>query len=308
MAGSSFGRMAAARESQLHQQFAVRNSSYIDHMATSHLDRNLSLPHFPSYQWPNANAAFPGQYAPDLNAFGGFRPPQCNIPCPTGEPYPKGSQCALPRGLGVVDKQPVGAPQRRFLIFDQSDNHTRLFLGPSFSPLDKMFASKTPAGANVLLGKAGAHVDPRISANPALEEKWDENHLSEEEGETYEEDSDDIDALLYSDTDSDDDGDDDDEVTSTEHSPPLSLGELTDEITSPASKRRKLLDGKHEKSSLESHEDDDDDSGKKVKIREALKMLESMIPGLEGRDPVSIIDGAVAYLKGMKSEAESLGA
>ncbi|XP_041995201.1 transcription factor bHLH143-like [Salvia splendens] len=301
--------MATARESQLRQQFTVRNSSYIDHMATPHLDRNLSLPHLLSYQWPNANAAFPGQYAPDLNAFGGFRPPQCNIPCPTREPYPKGSQCAFPRGLGVVDKQPVGAPQRRFLIFDQSENHTRLFLGPSFSPLDKMFASKTPAGANVSLDKAAAHVDPRILANPALEEKWDENHLSEEEGETYEEDSDDIDALLYSDTDSDGD---DDEVTSAEHSPPLSLDELTEEISSPASKRRKLVDGKHEKSSLESHDMESrcggGDSGKKVKIREALKMLESIIPGVEGRDPVSIIDGAVAYLKGMKSEAESLGA
>ncbi|XP_047970780.1 transcription factor bHLH143-like [Salvia hispanica] len=297
--------MAAARESQLRQQFAVRNSSYIDHMATPHLDRNLSLPHFPSYQWPTANATFPGQYAPDLNAFGGFRPPQCNIPCPTGEPYLKGSQCALPRGLGVVDKQPVGAPQRRFLIFDQSENHTRLFLGPSFSPLDKMFASKTP----VPLDKATAHVDPRILSNPAFEEKWDENHLSEEEGgETYEEDSDDIDALLYSDTDSDDD----DEVTSSEHSPPLSLDELTEEITSPAPKRRKLLDGKHEKSSLESHDEEDDDvmesrcasdddSGKKIKIREALKVLESIIPGLDGSDPVSIIDGAVAYLKAMKS-------
>lgn len=322
--------MAAARESQMRQQFTARNSSYLDHMAMPNLDKNSSLPYFPPYQCTTANAAFLGQYASDLpslnagqhSAVGGVRPPYCNIPYPTGDPYLKGSQCALPGGLGAVDKPPpVCAPQKRFLIFDQSENHTRLFFGPSFSPLDQIFASVTPASTNASLEKVANHVDQCILTKPVVEEKWDENHLSDGAGE-MDEDTEEIDALLYSDS---DDDREDDEVTSSGHSPLLCLDEPTEGVASSddeSPKRRRLLGGKYEKSSLESggqprgYKDDDDDvesrcagdddGVKKVKIREALKMLESIIPGLEECDPLSVIDGAVAYLKAMIPEAESL--
>ncbi|KAH6767030.1 hypothetical protein C2S52_018013 [Perilla frutescens var. hirtella] len=340
--------MATAKESQTCQQFTARNSSYLDHMTLPHLDKNFSLPYFPHYKC-TANLAVPGQYASDLpglntgqqDAVGRFPnplPQYCNT---SGSPYLKDSQCALSRGIGVVDK-PVGAsitPHRRFLIFDQSENHTRLFFSPSFPPDDQIFATKSLVSANGSFEKAATQPDQHLLTKSTAEEKWDENHLSDGEGDMLE-DTDEINALLYSDTDSDDDDDsENDEVTSTGHSPPLSLEESNDrdksldEVTEVAScdetrKRQRLLDGKYKKQSLESgeramkpcsYEDDVEESSdrrnklhdgidsNKVKIREALKMLESIIPGLDNRDPLSIIDGAVAYLKSMKTEAESLG-
>lgn len=342
--------MATAKESQTCQQFTARNSSYLDHVALPHLDKNFSLPYIPQYKC-TANLVFQGQYASDLpssnigqqDAVGGFRkplPPYCNTSYPTGSPYLKDSQCALSREIGVVDK-PVGAsiaPQRRFLIFDQSENHTRLFFSPSFSPGDQIFASKTPVSAIGSLEEAATQLDQHLLTKHTLEEKWDENHLSDGEGDMLE-DTEEINALLYSDSDDDDDSEND-EVTSTGHSPPLSLEEgnvrdkSLDEVTEVAScdesrKRQRLLDGKYKKQSLESgerpmkrggscsYEDDVDESSdrnlhdgidsNKVKIRKALRMLESIIPGLGNKDPLSIIDGAVAYLKSMKTEAESLG-
>ncbi|KAL1544358.1 hypothetical protein AAHA92_21223 [Salvia divinorum] len=316
--GRLFGRMATAKKSQALQQFTAWNSSYTDRMAMYYC------------QCTTANAAFPEQYAsdsPSLNAgqgaVGRFRPLHCNIPYATADPYQKGSHCTLPCCPGVVDKQPVGAPLRRFVIFDQFKNHTRLFFSPSFSPLERMFASKTPASVNGLFAKVDAYVDHCILMKPVVEEKWDENHPSNWEGE-MDEDTDEINALVYSD--SDDDNSEDDEVTSTGHSSPLSLDELTEEVASSdhkSSKRKRLLDSRDEKSSFEtsrrrllphSYEGDevgsrcagDDDGSRKVKIRKTLKMLESIIPGLDESDPLSVIDGAVVYLKAMKTEAESL--
>lgn len=342
--------MAAAKESQ---QFTDRNSSYLDNMAFPHLDKDLNLPYFP----PNkctANAALLGQYASDLpslntgqqNAVGGFRkllPPPCGISNPTGDLYPKDLLCESHQTVEEPFSASLAPSQRRFLIFDQSENHTRLFFSPSFSPLDQIFASKTPASANGLFGKVATQVDQHISKEPIIEEKWDENHMSDGEDEMLE-DSEEIDALLYSDSDDDDYDEEDgenDEVTSTRHSPLLSLEEgydrakLADELTEEevassdeSPKRRKLLDGEYKKSSLESggkpcsYEDDAESScgdernpydgatskrETKAKMRKALEMLESIIPGLDEKDPLSIIDGAVAYLKAMKSEAESLG-
>lgn len=295
--------MAPAKESHTCKQFTAQNSSYLDHMAQPHLDKNISVPCFPPYKCA-ANAAYPGQHASDLpsvytghqDAVGGFcKPvsPFCNVSYPTGNLYLRDSQCG-----------PVGAslaPQRRFLIFDRSENQTRLFFSPpSFSPRGQILASKTPA-----------------SGIGSFEEKWDENHLSDGEGE----DSDEINALLYSDSDDDDEND---EVSSTGHSPPSGLqeGYDRDKSVDEARKRQRLGNGKYKKSSLErgmdggdyscSYEDDVESrcggggGSKKARIRKALRMLESIIPGLEDKDPVSIIDGAVAYLKSMKTEAQSL--
>lgn len=356
--------MVTAKESQTCQQFSAWNSSYLDRMALPQLEKNYNLPCFPPSK-RTANVAFPGQSVSDLpglnigqqDAVGGFLklvPPNCNISYPTGNPYVKDLQCRSSHGLGVTDT-PVGAscaPQKRFLIFDQSGDHTRLFFSPSFSPQDQIFASKTPTSANGPCEDVAARVDRQFLMKPIVEENWDENHLTDGEGEMLE-DTDEINALLYSDSDDDDEYDDNDggdgendEVTSTSHSPftieagcskDKLLNELTEEVASSddSPKRQRLLDGKYKKSSLESavsplkraiscsYEDDvesscagdrnsydDIDSNKrvnKVKIHQALKILESIIPGLETKDPLSIIDKAVAYLKSMKIEAEALG-
>ncbi|GFP87048.1 hypothetical protein PHJA_000848600 [Phtheirospermum japonicum] len=83
-----------------------------------------------------------------------------------------------------------------------------------------IFASNAlPASAaNAPFGETAARANPEFLSKPMIvEERWDENHLSDGEDE-YEmlEDSEEIDALFYSDS----DDDDDDEVTS-----PFTIGE-----------------------------------------------------------------------------------
>ncbi|KAK6143678.1 hypothetical protein DH2020_024026 [Rehmannia glutinosa] len=380
--------MVTAKESRTCPQFSAWNSSHLDHMALMQLEQNYSLPYFPPSKL-NANvAAFPGRSAsnlPGLNTgqqYGFLKPapPYCNVSYPNGNPYLKDSQCALSHGFGVSDTPIDDAPQKRFLIFDQSGNKTRLFFSPSFSSKSQIFASNTPSSTNGPFGEmagrgdrkfsmkpiieekwaenkifasttpssakgpfgemASTRVDQKFSMKPIIEERWDENNLADHGESEMFEDSEEINALFdsdsddeYDDNDDDDDDDDDDEVTSTGQSPFIveegynKDEELLEKLEAP--KRQKLVDGKYKKSSLaisRSYEDDaessyagdrksyDDDinhSSKrenKVKIRRALKMLESIIPDeLHSTDPLSIIDKAIVYLKSMKIEAESLG-
>ncbi|KAL6494585.1 hypothetical protein OROGR_031385 [Orobanche gracilis] len=276
-----------------------------------------------------ANASFQGQINSDYRVGEFFK-----LPHPYGKQmtsYPTENTCinnpqiALPdNGLKVSDK-PIDVScaheRKRFLIFDRSGNHTRLFFNPSFSPQNQVINSTVSASTQ--------DVGCRFLSNPVVEEKWDENDLNDKEGEMVE-NTEEIDALLYTDSDDDeydDDDGDDDEVTSTRHIP-----FITEEGSMP--KRQRLLDGGYTKLSPVSlksplsypcnYEDDHEssyvgernsldgtDSGKgdkKVKIRETLKILGSIIPGSQSNeDPVSIIEKAIFYLESMRIEAEALG-
>ncbi|PIN00499.1 hypothetical protein CDL12_26998 [Handroanthus impetiginosus] len=351
--------MFTAKESRTGQQFSAWNLPYSDHMSLLPLEQKNSLPYFsPPKSTVTPNVENLCRLSTDKpNAVGGFSkliPPSWNVPYLTGNRCLKDSHFALPNGLGVSDKpiDPSCATKKRFLIFDQSGNNTRLFFSPSFSPQNQMIASKTPANnANGLFGKVASRIDQQFLVKPLVEEKWDENHLIDEEGEMLE-DTEEIDALLYSDSDDeyDDDDDDDDgendEVTSTrqirasikegcekDKLPEELIEEVASCDTSP--KRQRLHDGRYKKSSLVSVESpvkrasscsynsnvgskyagsrnsrDDIDSSrreKKVKIREALKILESIIPGLKTNDPLSVIEKGIIYLESMKIEAEALG-
>lgn len=48
-------------------------------------------------------------------------------------------------------------------------------------------------------------------------------------------------------------------------------------------------------------------SSKKDKLRETLKLLESMVPGAEGKHPMLVIDEAIDYLKSLKFKAKAMG-
>lgn len=161
--------------------------------------------------------------------------------------------------------------RRKFLIFDQSGDQTRLVYGSS---------------ANLVKPSATSH-------NPTPV-------LRDERVEMHEEDSDELDALLYS-SDSDSDSSDD-EVTSTGHSP---------EVDGPA-KRRKLSEGRY----VATMEDDAESSvgntdggrkrWRKEKIRETLSVLQKIVPGGKGKCAMGVIDETIRYLKSLKVEAESL--
>ncbi|OMO63574.1 putative transcription factor [Corchorus olitorius] len=241
-----------------------------------------------------------------------------------------------------------GSLQKRLVIFDQSGSHTRLIYDSVHPPSQYATTAVTEVASCLDLHAAQAidQRSPFTPSPPTLQEQCDENHLSVEESEMHE-DTEELNALLYSDE--DDDDYDDDEVTSTDHSPVAikrnflnedKLDDMMEEVASSngPNKRQKLLNGWHKQSSLvdaacsvkleASHPYDSDaessyaigqkereemDSllhnkqSKKDKIRLTLKILESLIPGAKGNNPFLVLDKSIDYLKSLKLEAETLG-
>ncbi|KZV22748.1 hypothetical protein F511_05380 [Dorcoceras hygrometricum] len=310
--------MVMVKNSHTCQQFSAWNSPGLDHLPLLQLDQcippstctaNVALPEISVSILPGSNAGHQDAVElPSLNY---------DFQRGSGDLYSKDSQCALLNRLGVAAK-PVDATcaQRRFLIFDQSGNKTRLFFSSSFSHQKQIVASKIPACAHDSHEKLAAQVDKHYSVNP-IEEKWDENQLTDGEEENLE-DSQDINALLDSDGEDEyEDGGENDEVSSTGHTANATedvhykdklFDKLEEEVASSDDlpKRRKLLDGGFKQPSLVGTEsptrldssygyDDDVESSnagmrkssddifsrkreKKIKVREALKTLESIIP------------------------------
>lgn len=365
--GCSFFWMVATKESQTVQQFSTRNLPDLDHMAPLQLDQNYGLPYYPlaftaNVAFGQPNIGLSGPKSDQTNAVGEslktLPPYWNNASYPIRNPCGKDSQFAPPHRVRFSDK-PIddsSAPKKRFLIFDRSGDQTRLFYSPYIPSNDQNIASSIPTSANGSCEKFASRVEHQSLVKPVVEDKWDENDdLNDGEGDMLE-DTEEIDALLYS-SDSDDENDENndvdgenDEVTTTRDTLFISIkdggydkdklpDELIEEVAScdGSPKRQRLLDGRYKKSSLmrvqsparrASHEnddaessysgarnsDDDDDDDidsckreKKVKVRDALKILESIIPGLESKDPLSIIDKAIGYMEWMKVEAQALG-
>uniref|UniRef100_A0A2P2KQ80 BHLH domain-containing protein n=1 Tax=Rhizophora mucronata TaxID=61149 RepID=A0A2P2KQ80_RHIMU len=235
--------------------------------------------------------------------------------------------------------------QKGYIIFDRSGNGTRVLYSPfkSTIPRTAAAATKPPFGYDLQDGKGAAIMEPMNLARPTLHDVLDENHLIVEKTEMHE-DTEEIDALLYSDEDGYDSySDDDDEVASTGHSPVaigLSYGTqnqvdgTTEEVASSdvQNKRQKLLDGGYKKSSLadtassirverphgraecvgQTHEEEiasnlGNRELRKDKIRATLKILKSIVPDSKHTDPLLVLDEAIEYLKFLKLKAKSLG-
>lgn len=189
-----------------------------------------------------------------------------------------------------------------FLVFDRSGDQTRMifnYLCPSVpNPENQTANNERP-----------------------YKESYDTNGESE-----MHEDTEEINALLDSEDDESDGSDDDDEVTSTCRSPTPTkrVHEKDEPIEGVASsdgpnKRQKKLDGSHHEYDNDGGDDDDDvkssyddgpsgfEGSKKDKIRRILRILESIIPGVKGKDPLLVIDEAIDYLSVAKIKAETLG-
>ncbi|XP_062077031.1 transcription factor bHLH143-like [Humulus lupulus] len=243
-----------------------------------------------------------------------------------------------------------GPCQKGFLIFDQSENQTRLFYNYGCPPIHNPSLGTARLTSNYddldKLGHA-AQMDRNDPAKNILHEASGENEESE-----MHEDTEEINALLYSDDYEEDEsdtgecGEDDDEVTSPDHSPMqlkkdyVKRGPIEEDVASSdgSRKRQKVLDGGYNKSSPSytassinldgSHGYDNDAKSsyadgqtgvegsectlgnmrsKKDKVREVLRVLESIIPGVKGKDPLLVIDEAIDYLRIAKLKAETLG-
>ncbi|CAN4111955.1 unnamed protein product [Withania somnifera] len=203
---------------------------------------------------------------------------------PTKNKYSSDAERFLPHLIGLK-YPPTDAStnsQKRFLIFDQSGNQTRFFFSQGHPPENEIITPKELFDAYGLYQNENlnAVVEKNSHVKPVIEEKLDGSYVNGEESDTHE-DTDEINALLYSsDGIEEDENDDvygeDDEVTSTDRSPCANQGycgcseyarqsvELTEEVASSdgTCKRQRLLDGGYKKSSsIESKwpNDDEDD-------------------------------------------------
>ncbi|GMH17900.1 hypothetical protein Nepgr_019741 [Nepenthes gracilis] len=204
----------------------------------------------------------------DAHGLSGQSVPHLQSPFLTPNPFLNEKQFLLTSGL---DGDAASSPQqKRFLIFDQSGVGTRLILSSLCSPAQNAIAAARKLTCKHKSPMEGLVVKPEHNCPemPILNEELHENHMVAEGSDSHE-DTEEINALLYSDDediDCDDDTyngeDDDDDVVSTGRSP-LAVEEDcrkqeqlrddgTDEVASPggSSKRWKALNGRNCKSPL----------------------------------------------------------
>lgn len=272
-------------------------------------------------------------------------PPLIESSISPSNPYIKEPQYAFPRRLGIktTPDDVTSSNHKRFLIFDQSGHHTRFFLSsfgsssqnPFIATLKTVHACHSRDVEQVPLAERMSPTKPTILG---------ESDQIIGEGNEYHEDTEEINALLYSDDDEYDyDDGEDGEVTSTYHSPfasKVNLENYEEEVASSDSstKRQRLLGGGYKKSSVvdatssvkfdrPSEYDNDAESScarartkgkvmdsnlgtkqlRKDKIHEKLRILENIIPGSKSKEPLLIIDEAISYLKSLKLKAKTLG-
>lgn len=307
---------------------------------------NGNSPFFTFSGLPESNTNWPTEtcnwlhYSPQL--YQGFNPVSTALP----------KEKFAPRALENLEgnKLPNGgttSSQKRFLVFDQSGDQTTLIYNSANGTPVQCPASLNPKAP------ALCKEDPEIKRNEASpfghffgDEYYEENNRYDVESEMRE-DTEELNALLYSDDDYD--YSEDDEETSTGHSPstmtthdlPKLFDEWGEEVASSAgaTKRHKLLDGSYDAPELRdtatstkaytcSDLDDDaqsscgngreQDSGapgspsgkkrlRKDKIRETISILQEIIPGGKGKDSMVLIDEAIHYLRSLKVKAKSLG-
>ncbi|MBA0566051.1 hypothetical protein Golob_010901 [Gossypium lobatum] len=246
-----------------------------------------------------------------------------------------------------TSKAGTGAAEKRFLVFDQSGDQTTLIFSSAFGTHTKCLSSwgpKSPAAGNfngdVPMAKATGNLHSGLISTDVSYDKG-----TDVQSEMHE-DTEELNALLYSDDDSE--YSEDEEVTSTGHSPSTMTAQDeqfeggSEEVDSSTRliKKRKLLDGSYGCLPLlmdtansgnfnrySEYEDDADSSCakgqnpgsgdtdssssykrmRKDKIRETVTVLRSIIPGGEGKDAVAVLDEAINYLKSLKLKAKTLG-
>lgn len=309
---------------------------------------NLNCTSTPLHQGQQNGSPFSSStFSPDV-AFPGFRVPSSHGPAETNGAHGliqflpphldvKEGPSALYYGHGVKATQNAlsESRQKRFVIFDQSGNQTRLFFSPLCSPGQNLIVTPRKSVGACDLGNKGkmVNMEQNFPIKATMQEKSVEDGTIGGRSEMHE-DTDEINALLYSDDYDGCDSEEEDEVTSTDRSPFVIKGcykkheyeeEITAELANPESpmKRQRLIDGGYTKSfakpGAESscakgrNQGRDSDSilgnkqSRKDKIRGTLKILESLIPVVKSKDPLVVIDEAISYLKYLKLKAKASG-
>ncbi|TKY56311.1 Transcription factor bHLH145 [Spatholobus suberectus] len=165
----------------------------------------------------------------------------------------------------IVPNGESGFPQKQFLVIDQTGDQTTLVYSSRFrGPVEclaswdsKLHGSNNLNNGNELLSLR-RDVNHVVGHGPTLDDKVDENQGTDDDIESeMHEDTEEINALLYSDSDGYSTEDDDDEVTSTGHSPSTMTTHdnqeepdsgTAEEVASSVgeTKKRKLWDGAYD--------------------------------------------------------------
>lgn len=248
-------------------------------------------------------------------------------------------QCGESRTTGSVPDQ------RKFLVFDQSGDTTTLIYSSGVQTLVEHGSYWMPNPLTPFnLGQDEFKSSTRPSRLSTADESLEANSR-DVTGDEMREDTEELNALLCSDTETDFSAD---EETSTGHSPSTMTGnsvhypveEHGEEVNSLVgpTKKRKCLDGGYvlsdrltanSRKSFTSFASDNDAEShcgdnikpcneeleswssnkrlKKEKIRKTLNILQSLIPNVNGNDAIVVIDEAIRYLKLLKAEAVALG-
>ncbi|KAJ8762534.1 hypothetical protein K2173_007973 [Erythroxylum novogranatense] len=246
----------------------------------------------------------------------------------------------------VTPKTDSGCVRKRFLVFDQSGDQTSLIFSSAFRNPVQCFTSWNP-NPNGPCKFRMDDLEAKESLKPTSTYEFGGNKEHDVETEMHE-DTEELNALLYSDDDTDDNGDD--EVTSTGHSPSTMTShdkhhwaeESTEEVASSdgSTKKRKLykgcngympslMDTASSARAIRSCEYEDDAESRcvngntasasemaskfnnkkmrKERIRDTVSMLQNIIPGGKGKDPIVVLDEAIHYLKSLKHKANAMG-
>ncbi|XP_051114063.1 transcription factor bHLH143-like [Andrographis paniculata] len=250
--------------------------------------------------------------------------------------FPESNSSMSPFDIGQpISPKTVDLPaQKRFIVFDQSGDKTALICTYG--------VVKIPAQLEPSWSPKPSKNHPRDSIHPLspllADGKVDEEDRRNRSEDEMHEDTEELNALLCSDS----DVSEDDEETSTGHSPSSmtdnyvhglveEFGEEVDSFSGPT-KRSKLNNGEYPATSNDRHtsplrktpvwlslEYDNDaqsscgdrsnssSSGgkrsRKEKIRETVSILQSIIPSAKGKIAIDVIDEAINYLRSLKAKA-----
>lgn len=230
--------------------------------------------------------------------------------------------------------------RKRFLVFDQSGDQTTLILSSAVgTPVQCLTycGSKLNGAYDLTKQVIGTGGDSIHIPGPISTDECNENNRNDVESDDMHEDTDELNALLYSD---DDYYSEDDEEASTGHSPStMTAYDKQKEVASSVgpNKRIKLSDGGYNVPSLMDtassvtpkrcfdYEADAESScadgkneevgllssgnktSRKDNIRETVSVLQNIIPGGRGKDTVVVLDEAINYLRSLKHKAQALG-
>ncbi|CAJ1935794.1 unnamed protein product [Sphenostylis stenocarpa] len=199
----------------------------------------------------------------------------------------------LPPNVGQITPferfklQPSEACPKNFVIFDQTDQQSRIMFHPAMT---YKFNS------------------PEFNVHATCSQDFEKNKVNQMERELsspFEEDPNDIDALLSIGVDELEDIDEEEVSTARTHENYESLSDTCSSYCSKSRKKRLSSSSVHKSSGGRGCCQDD---GKNREIKRMVRMLRKIVPdGGNQMDTITVLDEAVKYLKSLKVEMEQFG-